>query len=100
MSTTIAWSRKDRQPGDVLDAYLAEATWEISPRQAICARVENVVNDELFPDLASSLPDRRFRVTRAEGGYAYRLPIVAALRGRVAACANPTRPMGLTAMCR
>ncbi len=93
VSTTFAWSRKDRQPGDVLNAYLAEATWEISPRHAVFARVENVANDELFPDHDDPLHDRRFRVIKAEGGYAYRLPIVGALGvalgGTVAAYAKP-----------
>ncbi len=93
VSTTLAWSRKDRQPGDVLNAYLAEATWEITRRHAVFARVENVVNDELFPDHDSPLHDRRFRVTKAEGGYAYRLPIAGALGvalgGTVAAYAKP-----------
>ena len=93
VATTLAWSRKDRQPGDVLNAYLAEATWEISPAHAVFARVENVTNDELFPDHDSTLHDRRFRVTKAEGGYAYRLPIVGALGvalgGTVAAYAKP-----------
>ncbi len=94
VATTFAWSRKDRQPGDVLNAYLAEATWEITPRHAVFARVENVVNDELFPDHDDPLHDRRFRVTKAEGGYAYRLPIVGplgvALGGTVAAYATPS----------
>jgi hypothetical protein len=93
VATTLAWSRKDRQPGDVLNGYLAEATWEITPAHAVFARVENVVNDELFPDHASPLHDRRFRVIKAEGGYAYRLPILGplgvALGGTVAAYAKP-----------
>jgi hypothetical protein len=93
VSTTLAWSRKDRQPGDVLNGYLAEATWEITPRHAVFGRVENVTNDELFPDHDDPLHDRRFRVTKAEGGYAYRLPIVGplgvALGGTVAAYAKP-----------
>ncbi|WP_294356303.1 hypothetical protein [uncultured Sphingomonas sp.] len=93
VSTTFAWSRKDRQPGDVLNAWLAEATWEITPRHAVFVRLENVANDELFPDHDDPLHDRRFRVTKAEGGYAYRLPIVGplgvALGGTVAAYAKP-----------
>ncbi|MBB3693125.1 hypothetical protein [Sphingomonas sp. BK580] len=93
LATTLAWSRKDRQPGEVLDAFLAEATYELTPRHAVFARVENVANDELFPDHDDSLHDRRFRVTKAEAGYAYRLPIVGplgvALGGTVAAYAKP-----------
>ncbi|MBY9061448.1 hypothetical protein K7957_00690 [Sphingomonas yunnanensis] len=93
LATTLAWSRKDRQPGDVLNAFLAEATYEVTPRHAVFARVENVANDELFPDHDDPLHDRRFRVTKAEAGYAYRLPIVGplgvALGGTVAAYAKP-----------
>ena len=93
VTTTLAWSRKDRQPGDVLTAWLAEATWEIAPRHAVFGRVENVRNDELFPDHDDPLHDVAFRVTKAEGGYAYRLPIAGplgvALGGTVAAYAKP-----------
>lgn len=93
VATTLAWSRKDRQPGAVLNAFLAEATWEIDPRHAIFGRVEHTDNDELFPDHDDANHDRRFRVTKAEGGYAYRLPIVGplgvALGGTVAAYAKP-----------
>ena len=93
LATTLAWSRKDRQPGDVLDAFLAEATYELTPRHAVFARVENVANDELFPDHDDPLHDHRFRVTKAEAGYAYRLPIIGpigvALGGTVAAYAKP-----------
>jgi hypothetical protein len=93
LTTTVAWSRKDRRPGRALSALLAEAAWEIGPHHAIFARVENVANDELFPDEADPLHDRPFRVTKAEGGYAYRLPLVGplgvALGGTVAAYAKP-----------
>ncbi|MBB4154598.1 hypothetical protein GGQ80_002514 [Sphingomonas jinjuensis] len=93
VTTTIAYSLKDRSPGDRLPAWLAEATWELTPRHAVFGRVENVVNDELFPDHDNPLHDRRFRVTKAEAGYAYRLPISGslgvALGGTVAAYAKP-----------
>ena len=93
LTTTLAWSRKDRQPGTVLNGFLAEATYELTPRHAVFGRVENVANDELFPDHDDPLHDRRFRVTKAEAGYAYRLPIVGplgvALGGTVAAYAKP-----------
>lgn len=94
LATTLAWSRKDRQPGAVLDALLAEATWEIDPRHAVFGRIEHVANDELFPDHSDPNHDRIFRVTKAEGGYAYRLPIAGplgvALGGSVAAYAKPS----------
>ncbi len=75
LAATIAFSAKDREPGPVLTAWLAEATWRIGGRHAVFGRVENVANDELFPDHDDPLHDRKFRVSRAEAGYAYRLPI-------------------------
>ncbi len=93
LSTTFAWSLKDRRPGEKLSAFLGEATWEIDPHHAIFGRIENVANDEFFPDPASPLYDRKFRVTKAEAGYAYRLPLTGALAvalgGTVAAYAKP-----------
>ncbi|WP_380781787.1 hypothetical protein [Sphingomonas sp. R86520] len=93
LATTFAYSLKDRVPGETLSAFLAEATYELTPRHAVFGRVENVANDELFPDEADPLHDRKFRVTKAEVGYAYRLPIVGplglALGGTVAAYAKP-----------
>ncbi len=75
LSTTFAWSRKNRLPGPSLDAWLAEASWELARRHALFGRYENVGNDELFPDHDDPLHDRVFRVGKLEGGYAYRLPI-------------------------
>ncbi|WP_328805621.1 hypothetical protein [Sphingomonas albertensis] len=93
LATTFAYSLKDRVPGEKLSAFLAEATYELSPRHAVFGRVENVANDELFPDHDDPLHDRKFRVTKAEVGYAYRLPIVGplglALGGTIAAYAKP-----------
>lgn len=93
LTTTLAYSLKDRSPGPKLPALLAEATWEITPRHAVFGRMENVVNDELFPDHDDPLHDRKFRVTKVEGGYAYRLPIYGplgvALGGTVAVYGKP-----------
>ena len=93
LATTFAYSLKDRVPGEKLSAFLAEATYELTPRHAVFGRVENVANDELFPDHEDPLHDRKFRVTKAEVGYAYRVPIVGplglALGGTVAAYAKP-----------
>lgn len=93
LATTFAYSLKDRVPGEKLSAFLAEATYELSARHAVFGRVENVANDELFPDEGDPLHDREFRVTKAEVGYAYRVPIVGplglALGGTVAAYAKP-----------
>jgi hypothetical protein len=93
LATTFAYSLKDRVPGEKLSAFLAEATYELSARHAVFGRVENVANDELFPDEGDPLHDTKFRVTKAEVGYAYRVPIVGplglALGGTVAAYAKP-----------
>lgn len=93
LATTFAYGLKNRSPGEKLSAWLAEATWEIAPRHAVFGRVENVANDELFPSEADPLHDRKFRITKAEAGYAYRLPIAGplglALGGTVAAYAKP-----------
>lgn len=93
LSTTLAWSRKDRQPGTVLDALLAEATWEVTPRHAVFVRGETVANDELFPDHDDPRHDRRYRVGRVEAGYAWRTqlagPLGLALGGTVATYALP-----------
>ncbi|SFP93936.1 hypothetical protein [Sphingomonas rubra] len=93
VAATLAYSLKDRSPGEKLPALLGEVTWEITRRHAVFGRVENVRNDELFPDHDSPLHDRPFRVTKAEAGYAYRLPLVGplglALGGTVAAYDKP-----------
>ncbi len=93
LSTTFAYSLKDRVPGEKLSAFLAEATYELTPRHAVFGRVENVANDELFPDHDDPLHDVKFRVTKAEAGYAYRLPIIGplglALGGTVAVYDKP-----------
>ena len=93
LAATLGWSAKDIKPGRTLTALLAEASWEIGRHHAVFGRIENVANDELFPDPLDPLHDRRFRVTKAEGGYAYRLPIAGplgiAIGGTVAAYAKP-----------
>ena len=94
VATTVAWSRKQRVPGPALTAWLGEASWEIDRHHAVFGRVENVANDELFPDETDPLHDRAFRVTKAEAGYVYRLRLAGALGvalgGTVAAYAKPT----------
>jgi len=93
LAATIAYSAKDREGDRVLPAWLSEVSWELDPRNVVFGRVENVVNDELFPDHDDPLHDRRFRVTKFEGGYAYRVPIAGALGvalgGSLAAYAKP-----------
>ncbi len=93
LATTFGWSVKDKLPGRALTAWLAEANWNLDRHHSLFGRVENVDNDELFPDVMSPLHDQAFRVTKAEGGYAYRLPIVGpvgvALGGSLAGYLKP-----------
>ncbi|URW77103.1 hypothetical protein M9980_01685 [Sphingomonas donggukensis] len=93
LAATLAWSAKNRIPGETLTAWLAEANWNPAGGHNLFARAENVANDELFPDHADPLHDVKFRVSRVEGGYAYRLPIAGplnvALGGSVLATAVP-----------
>ena len=61
-------------------------------RDVVFGRIEDVANDELFPDESDPLQDRPFRVARFEGGYARRIPLgpfELALGGTVAAYAKP-----------
>jgi hypothetical protein len=94
LATTLAFSAKDRLPGPALTAWLTEVNWDLSVHHSVFGRIENVANDELFPDHADPLHDVKFRVTRFEGGYAYRLPLVGplnlALGGTLAAYAKPS----------
>ena len=88
LATTLAFSAKDKGPGRTLTAWLAEANWDLTRHHSMFGRAENVANDELFPDAASPFHDKRFRVTKLEGGYAYRMrligPVELALGGSVA----------------
>ena len=49
--------------------------WDVDAHHTLFARAENVANDELFPNPLDPLHDRAFRVSKLEGGYAYRLPL-------------------------
>lgn len=75
LSAMLAWSAKNRVPGPVLTAWLGEANWDFAPRDSVFARVENVANDELFPDHADPRHDIAWRVTRVEAGYAHYVPV-------------------------
>ena len=93
LTTTLAWSAKHRVGGATLAAWAGEASWEIGRHHTVFGRIENVANDELFPDPVDPRHDRAFHLTKAEAGYAYRLPIAGpfgvALGGTVAAYAKP-----------
>jgi hypothetical protein len=75
LAATAAFSAKNRVPGPTLTAWLAEANWDLSDRHSVFGRIENVENDELFPDHAHPLHDQPFRVTKLQAGYAYTLPL-------------------------
>jgi hypothetical protein len=47
LSATLAWARKDRIPGDALQAWLAEGAIQPDRRWTIFARAEQVQQDEL-----------------------------------------------------
>lgn len=92
LSAMAAYSGKNRQPGEALDAWLGEVNWDLSKRHTVFGRVENVENDELFPDHDDPLHDQAFRVTKFQAGYAYRIPLGPlglALGGTVSAFAKP-----------
>lgn len=77
-----AYSVKDAVPGRSHNAWIAKVNWDISGRDSLFGRIENVANPELFPDHADPLHDRAFRATQMQLGYARRFP--------------PTRVLGLT----
>jgi len=92
LSAMLAYSAKNRQPGEVLTAWLAEANWDISRHDTLFGRVENVANDEFFPDHHDPLHDTAFRVTKAQAGYARRIaldPFELALGGSLSGYAKP-----------
>ena len=108
LSAMAAFSAKNRDPGETLTAYLAEANWDIDQHHTIFGRIENVKNDELFPDDLDPRHELPFRVSKFQLGYAYRLPLTGplnlALGGTVSAFAKPKvldnaygrNPMGFT----
>jgi len=112
LAATAAFSSKNRMPGDTLTAWLAEASWDVTDRHTLFGRLENVANDELFPDHDDPLHDQAFRITKLQAGYAYTLPLgkvfALSLGGSVAAFIKPdaldavygSNPMGYTAFAK
>ncbi len=108
LSAMVAFAAKDRRPGPTLTAFLTEANWNIDDHNTVFGRIENVRNDELFPDELDPLHEVPFRVTKFQAGYAYRVPLSGplnlALGGTVSAFAKPSalgtaygkNPMGFT----
>ena len=110
-SAMAAFSAKKRVPGDTLTAWLGEANWNIDHQNSLFGRVENVANDELFPDPLSPLHDQAFRVTKFQAGYARHLPVGPfdlALGGSLSSYAKPavldpyygSNPIGYTLFLR
>jgi hypothetical protein len=102
-----AFSAKDRVPGPTLTAWIGEVNWDLTKHHTLFGRIENVNNDELFPDHADPLLDVTFRVSKLQVGYAYRVPLGPlnlALGGTASAFAKPDAldaaygksPMGYT----
>ncbi|MCK9540462.1 MAG: hypothetical protein M0R03_00335 [Novosphingobium sp.] len=92
LSAMLAFSSKNRVPGGTLTAWLAEANWDIDRANTLFGRVENVANDELFPDHHDPLHDRAFRVAKFQAGYARRVafkPFELALGGAINGYAKP-----------
>lgn len=92
ITAMLAFSAKQRVPGETLTAWLAEANWNLNRHNTLFGRIENVANDELFPDHDSPLHDTAFRVTHLQAGYARRIaldPFELALGGSLSAYAKP-----------
>lgn len=85
VSAMAAFSAKNRVPGETLTAWLGEVNWDLDDRNALFGRVENVANDELFPDHLDPLHDQAFRITKFQAGYARHIPLGDALRLTVGA---------------
>ncbi|WP_408590549.1 hypothetical protein [Novosphingobium sp.] len=97
LSAIAAFSAKKRVPGATLTALLAEANWDMTRTDSLFGRVENVNNDELFPDHASPLHDSAFRVTKLQLGYARRVPLGPVELALGAAVSAYAKPAALTA---
>jgi len=93
LSAMLGFSAKNRDPGRTLTAWLAEANWDLDAHHTLFGRIENVKNDELFPEHTDPLHEVPFRVSKAQAGYAYRLhlagPFGLALGGSVSAYDKP-----------
>lgn len=88
LSAMVAFSAKDRIPGDTLMAWVGELNWDFGPRDSLFGRIENVDNNELFPDDDDPLHDTAFRVTKFQLGYARHIPLSSALSLTFGACGS------------
>lgn len=74
VSAMAAFSRKGHD-GDNHNAWLAEANWNLDPKNSLFSRIENVDNGELFPNPLDPLHDQHFTVTKLQAGYARHVPM-------------------------
>lgn len=97
LSAMAGFSAKTRAKagggGETRSAWLGEVNWDVNAHDTLFGRIENVNNDELFPDHDDPLHDQPFRVTKFEAGYAFRFRITrkvqVALGGSGALFAKP-----------
>jgi hypothetical protein len=93
LSALAAFSAKNKLPGRTLTAFLGEVNWDFAPRETVFGRVENVANDELFPDPLDPLHGAKYRISLFEAGYAHRLRLTrdtgVALGGALGIYAKP-----------
>ena len=111
LSAMGAFSAKKRDHGETLTAWLGEVNWDLDRHNTVFGRVENVANNELFPDHSDPLHEQTFRVTKFQAGYARRIPMgpfELALGGSISAYAKPSaldavygdKPWGYTLFAR
>lgn len=92
LSAMGAFSAKKRHHGSTATAWLGEVNWDLDQHNSLFGRIENVSNDELFPDDTDPLHETPFRVTKLQAGYARRIPVgpfELALGGSLSAYAKP-----------
>ncbi len=92
LSAMLAFSAKKGVPGETRTAWLGEANWDLDEHNTLFTRIENVANNELFPDHEDPLHEVTFRVSKFQLGYARRVPLgpfELALGGSASAYAKP-----------
>ncbi|MBC2652631.1 hypothetical protein H7F49_13045 [Novosphingobium flavum] len=99
LSAMLAFSAKRRVPGETLTAMIAEANWKLGPHNALFGRIENVGNDELFPDHAKGTGDHEHaeRVTKLQAGYARLVPTAVGEMALGATVSTFAKPASLSA---
>lgn len=73
-ATTVAWGRKDLDPGRTLDAFLVESAVKFGDRDTIFGRLERIDAAELF-DHGSPLHDTVAKPVKLSLGYVHDFPI-------------------------